>query len=356
MILVTGGAGFIGSNFVLNWIGEEHRPVINLDKLTYAGNLNNLSSLEHDTRHTFVHGDIQNRSLVHEILNKYNPQAIVHIAAETHVDRSIYHPEHFIQTNIQGTFILLDESLKYWKHLDPKQQKDFRFIHVSTDEVYGSLEKDDKPSKENDPYFPNSPYSASKASADHLVRAYYHTFGLPTINTHSSNNFGPFQFPEKLLPLMIVNALQGKSLPIYGDGLNIRNWLYVQDHCEALRQILAKGKPGENYNIGGTCEATNVEIVKMICSILDELKPDSDNIPHDSLIKFVKDRPGHDRRYSLDSSKMLKELGWHPKINFEDNLRSTITWYLNNLIWVENVLSGEYRDWITTHYVDKEKV
>jgi dTDP-glucose 4,6-dehydratase len=354
MILVTGGAGFIGSNFVLNWLAEEKTPVVNLDKLTYAGNLNNLSQIEHHSSHHFVQGDICNRSLVRELLKKYRPRAIVHFAAESHVDRSIYHPEHFVQTNVFGTFYLLEEALFYWKHLHDGERENFRFLHISTDEVYGSISPDALPSKELSPYIPNSPYAASKASADHFVRAYFRTYGLPTITTRSSNNYGPYQFPEKLIPLMIVNALQGKHLPIYGDGLNIRNWLYVQDHCEALRLVLAKGVPGEVYNIGDKTEYTNRDVVTIICSILDELKPDSPYRPHASLIKFVKDRPGHDRRYSLNCTKIREEIGWQAKKKFAINIRKTVSWYLHNMTWIENVISGEYRDWINTHYAERE--
>lgn len=353
MIIVTGGAGFIGSNFVINWIRQQKTPVVNLDRLTYAGNLNNLAELEHNSLHHFVKGDINNRGLVKELLNEYQPRAIVHCAAETHVDRSIYHPENFIQTNIVGVFNLLEETHAYWKQLSEEKQKGFRFLHVSTDEVYGSLTKNDPPSKEKSYYAPNSPYAASKASSDHLVRAYHQTYKLPVLTTHSSNNYGPYQFPEKLIPLIIVNALQGKPLPIYGDGLNIRNWLYVEDHCDALRTVLAKGTPGETYNIGDQHEQTNREIVNSVCSILDELKPDSPYVPHSSLIKYVKDRPGHDRRYSLDCSKIHNELGWKPKQMFKDNIRKTVKWYLENMSWLENVVTGEYRDWIRAHYVER---
>lgn len=356
MILVTGGAGFIGSNFVLQWMEGEKTPVINLDKLTYAGNLNNLASLEHDTRHHFIQGDILNRSLIEELLNKYKPKAIVHFAAETHVDRSIHQPYEFFNTNVMGTQALLDETLAYWKRLPPEEQKGFRFINVSTDEVYGSIGAKEPSSKETSLYSPNSPYAASKASSDHLARAYFHTFGLPIITTHSSNNYGPYQFPEKLIPLMIVNALQSKPLPLYGDGLNIRNWIYVADHCRALRTILAKGKPGETYNIGTNEELTNKEMVMAICKILGEYKNKTPSTPYTSLIKYVKDRPGHDRRYSLDSSKLQKELGWKPTGTFHEHLRYTVQWYLHNLTWVENVISGEYRDWITTNYYDRETV
>lgn len=355
MILVTGGAGFIGSNFVRQWIEEENTPLINLDKLTYAGNLNNLASLEHDVRHIFVQGDIHNRSLLDELLAKHKPHAIVHFAAETHVDRSIYHPGDFFHTNIMGTQVLLDAALAYWKHLPAGDQKNFRFLNVSTDEVYGSLDPKDPPSKESSVYAPNSPYAASKAGCDHMVRAYFHTYGLPVLTTHSSNNFGPYQFPEKLLPLMVVNALQGKPLPIYGDGLNIRSWIYVADHCSALRLILSKGEPGETYNIGDQAEHTNKEVVIGLCKILDELNSNIHS-PYASLIKYVKDRPGHDRRYSLDTTKLRKELGWKPSGTFLEHLRYTAQWYMHNLAWVENVISGEYRDWITTHYYDRETI
>lgn len=356
MILVTGGAGFIGANFVLQWIEDAQTPVVNLDKLTYAGNLNNLASLEHETRHHFIQGDILNKSLLEEVLAKYKPQAIVHFAAETHVDRSIYHPHDFFQTNVMGTQVLLDSALAYWKHLGRSEQNSFRFLHVSTDEVYGSIGPNEAPTKESSPYAPNSPYAASKAASDYAVRSYFHTYGLPVLTTHSSNNFGPYQFPEKLLPLMIVKALQRKPLPLYGDGLNIRSWIYVSDHCEALRLILAKGKPGETYNIADQEEHTNKEIVLDLCSILDEFKGSSSEAPFASLIKYVKDRPGHDRRYSIDASKLHKEIGWKPRKSFKENLRYTVQWYLENLQWVENVISGEYRDWITTNYYDRETI
>lgn len=354
MIFVTGGAGFIGSNFVLKWIREEKGPVVNLDKLTYAGNLNNLSTLEHHAFHRFFQGDIKDRSLVRDLFRQFHPHAVLNFAAETHVDRSISHPEQFIQTNIIGTFNLLEETLAYWKLLQKDEQRKFRFLQVSTDEVYGSLAPGAPPSKENAPYFPNSPYAASKASADHLVRSYHQTYGLPTLVTHSSNNFGPYQFPEKLIPLMIVNALQGKPLPIYGDGMNIRNWIYVGDHCEAIQAVLEKGTPGESYNIGDNREQNNRTIVKTICSILDELRHDSPFVPHASLIKFVKDRPGHDRRYALDCTKIRREVGWKPHDNFMEKLHQTVVWYLQNMSWVENVISGEYRDWIRAQYVDRE--
>lgn len=356
MILVTGGAGFIGSNFVLQWIQEEKSPLVNLDKLTYAGNLNNLASLEHDARHHFVQGDIHNRGLLEDLFEKHRPRAVIHFAAETHVDRSIHHPHDFFQTNVMGTQALLDASLHYWKHLSAVEQKAFRFLNVSTDEVYGSLNPKEPPSKETSVYAPNSPYAASKAGSDHMVRAYFHTYGLPTLTTHCSNNFGPYQFPEKLLPLMIVNALQGKPLPIYGDGLNIRSWIYVADHCRALRMILSKGKPGDIYNIGTGEELTNKEVVLALCKCLDEFKRSAQQASYADLIKYVRDRPGHDRRYSLNGTKLCTELGWKPSGSFQEHLRYTVLWYLHNLPWVENVISGEYRDWITTNYYDRETV
>jgi len=350
MVFVTGGAGFIGSNFVLNCIAEERQKVVNLDKLTYAGNVNNLASLEHNSSHIFVQGDIGDRTLVRELLQKHSPQMIVHFAAETHVDRSIYHPENFLNTNVMASFAFLEETLVYWKKLPPNAKNSFRFLNVSTDEVYGSLSYTDPPFTENSPFAPNSPYAASKASFDHFVRAFHKTYGLPTLSSYSSNNFGPFQFPEKLIPLIILNAIQGKPLPIYGDGQQIRQWIYVGDHCDALKLVLERGIPGSNYNIGSGMECTNLSLVKGICHLLDELKPDSPYCPHESLIKHVKDRPGHDLRYSLDTSKLTKELGWSPKDSFENNLRKTVIWYLDHLPWLENVVSGEYRDWILTHY------
>lgn len=349
MILVTGGAGFIGSNFIMNWIGENKGPIINLDKLTYAGNMNNLSSLAHDTRHIFVQGDIGNRTLVRDLFYQYNPFAVINFAAETHVDRSIFNPENFVQTNIASSFALLDESYEYWKQLPSFQKEKFRFFNISTDEVYGSLNKEDPPSKEDSPFAPNSPYAASKASFDYFVRSYFHTFNFPVLTTHCSNNFGPFQFPEKLIPLVIINALQGKSLPIYGDGMQIRDWIYVYDHCEALKLVLEKGAPGSIYNIGHEKNRTNIEIVTSICKLLDELKPDSPYRPHNTLMEFVKDRPGHDRRYALDSSK-ISELGWKPKETFENGLSQTVAWYLANQAWVDNILCGDYHAWIATQY------
>ncbi len=351
MILVTGGAGFIGANFILDWIATEKSPVVNLDKLTYAGNLGNLASLKGDARHTFVKGDINDRVLVAGLLKQYRPEAIVHFAAESHVDRSIHGPAEFVQTNITGTFSLLEETRAYWSSLAEPEKNRFRFLHVSTDEVYGSLGRDDPAFTETTPYAPNSPYAASKAASDHLVRAYHHTYGLPTVTTNCSNNYGPLQFPEKLIPLMILNAVQGKPLPVYGDGLNVRDWLYVGDHCAAIRLTLQKGRPGETYNIGGNSEKTNLEVVEAVCAILDELRPPSAPIAHyTSLVSFVKDRPGHDWRYAIDSTKIRTELGWKPRERFETGLRRTVKWYLDHTDWVNNVTSGKYRDWLDINY------
>jgi dTDP-glucose 4,6-dehydratase len=352
MILVTGGAGFIGSNFVLDWIAAEGEPVVNLDALTYAGNLQNLAALAGDSRHVFVQGDIGDRDLVAKLLAANKPRAIVNFAAESHVDRSIHGPEDFIQTNIVGTFHLLEECRGYWQDLPEAEKAAFRFLHVSTDEVYGSLRPNDPPFSETTPYAPNSPYSASKASSDHLVRAYHHTYGLPTLTTNCSNNYGPYQFPEKLIPLVLNNACDGKPLPIYGDGLNIRDWLYVGDHCSAIRTVLAKGRVGEVYNVGGNSEKTNIDIVKTICALLDELRPAA--MPHASLITYVKDRPGHDRRYAINASKIEAELGWRPAETFETGIRKTVQWYLDHRGWVEEVVSGEYRKWVETNYASRE--
>lgn len=349
-ILVTGGAGFIGSNFVLDWTEREESPVINLDKLTYAGNMHNLESIAGNPRHVFVQGDICDRPLIRELLSKHQPKAIVHIAAETHVDRSIHGPEAFVETNIVGTFTLLQEALSYWKTLSGDDREKFRFLHVSTDEVYGSLAKEDPPFSEETKYSPNSPYSASKASSDHLVRSFHKTYGLPILITNCSNNYGPMQFPEKLVPLMILNAKGGKSLPIYGDGSNERNWLYVKDHCSALRCALARGVPGHTYNIGNEKSVANHEIVRLICETLDSLLPDSPHGSHGSLISYVEDRPGHDWRYDIDSTKIQNELGWQPKTPFAQGLRETVEWYLMNPEWVEKVVSGEYRDWVAKQY------
>ncbi|MDX1252777.1 MAG: dTDP-glucose 4,6-dehydratase [Gammaproteobacteria bacterium] len=353
MILVTGGAGFIGSNFVLDWLAVNDEPVINLDKLTYAGNLDNLASLGNDTRHIFVRGDIGDRELVGSLLNNHRPRAILNFAAESHVDRSIHGPADFVQTNVVGTFNLLEETRRYWADLAENEKSAFRFLHVSTDEVYGSLGPNDPPFTETTPYAPNSPYSASKAASDHLVRAYHHTYGLPTLTTNCSNNYGPYQFPEKLIALMILNATRGKPLPIYGDGQNVRDWLYVGDHCDAIRAVLAKGKIGETYNVGGWNEKPNIEVVRTICTILDEYLPQSSFVPHASLIAYVKDRPGHDRRYAIDARKIERDLGWKPKENFETGIRKTVRWYLDNMAWVENVASGNYQNWLAQNYSNR---
>ncbi len=348
--LVTGGAGFIGSNFVLRARSRGLARIINLDLLTYAGNVHNLDCLREDPDHVFVRGDIGDRDLIGELLGRYRPDAVLNFAAESHVDRSIDGPDPFIQTNVVGTFTLLKEGLRHWRGLSVAEQAGFRFLHVSTDEVYGSLGPADPAFSECTPYAPSSPYSASKAAADHLVRAYHHTFDLPTLTTNCSNNYGPRQFPEKLIPLMILNALEGKSLPIYGDGLNVRDWLYVEDHCAAIEQVLFEGRPGEAYNIGGACELTNREVVRAVCGVLDELRPRSPYRPHDSLVTFVKDRPGHDRRYAIDSTKIRSELGWHPEETFETGLRKTVEWYLRHADWVQSIQSGEYQDWIRRQY------
>jgi dTDP-glucose 4,6-dehydratase len=348
-ILVTGGAGFIGSNFVLQHLQNESLSIVNLDKLTYAGNLRNLESVEGYRGYEFVHGDIADRELVRQLLRKHQPRAIVHFAAESHVDRSIRGPSEFIHTNINGTFDLLEEVRAHWTELNGDERAQFRFLHVSTDEVYGSLGPDDPPFREMTRYAPNSPYAASKAASDHLVRAYHHTYGLPTLTTNCSNNYGRFQFPEKLIPLMILNARDGKPLPVYGDGKNVRDWLYVLDHCEAIATVLRLGKPGETYNIGGWNEKPNLEIVQSICDLVDEMLPRRGN-PRRELITFVKDRPGHDRRYAMDASKIERELGWKPKETFDTGLRKTVSWYLENDAWVRDVTSGAYRQWIATHY------
>jgi dTDP-glucose 4,6-dehydratase len=350
MILVTGGAGFIGANFVLRWLASEHDGVINLDKLTYAGNPENLSALKGDDRHIFVRGDIGDSRLVRRLLAEHRPRAIVNFAAESHVDRSIHGPEDFIETNVVGTHRLLAEVRAHHDGLSGEERARFRFLHVSTDEVYGSLETTAPAFTENHPYAPNSPYSASKAASDHLVRAYHHTFGLPVLTTNCSNNYGPFQFPEKLIPLMIHNALAGRPLPVYGDGLNVRDWLYVDDHCRAIGTVLARGRVGTVYNVGGDSEKTNIEVVRTLCAILDTLCPESRFAPHEQLITFVKDRPGHDRRYAIDSQKLKTELDWTPSVSFEEGLRRTVQWYLDNRQWTANVASGEYRDWVERHY------
>jgi len=351
MILVTGGAGFIGANFVLDWITNEKTPVLNLDKLTYAGNLGNLAALRDESRHVFVKGDICDRALLARLLKAHRPEAIVHFAAESHVDRSIHGPAEFVQTNVVGTFALLEEAAAYWSALDDTAKKRFRFLHVSTDEVYGSLVPDEPAFGEARAYRPNSPYAASKAASDHLVRAYHHTYGLPAITTNCSNNYGPLQFPEKLIPLMIVNASRQKPLPVYGDGLNVRDWLYVGDHCAAVRLVLQRGRPGETYNVGGDCERTNLEVVTAICSLFDELRPQA--APHARLVKHVVDRPGHDRRYAMNFSKIAGELGWQPKERFETGMRKTVSWYLEHMDWVENVTSGAYRGWMDLNYANR---
>ncbi len=352
MILVTGGAGFIGSNFVIDWLRETGEPVINLDKLTYAGNPENLAGLRGDKRHDFVQGDINDADLLADLLKRHAPRAIVHFAAESHVDRSIHGPAEFIQTNINGTFTLLEAARAHWSALDGGAKAAFRFLHVSTDEVYGSLGQDDPAFAETHPYQPNSPYSASKAASDHLVRAYHHTYGLPTLTTNCSNNYGPYQFPEKLIPLILLNAIAGKPLPIYGDGLNVRDWLYVGDHCSAIRAVLAKGRPGETYNIGGRAEMTNLAVVKTLCGLLDKLHPGSPVTPHEKLVTYVKDRPGHDRRYAMNADKLERELGWRPAESFESGIEKTVRWYLDNTAWTGRVTSGAYRDWVAQHYSD----
>jgi dTDP-glucose 4,6-dehydratase len=352
-ILVTGGAGFIGSNFVLQWFAQSSEPLVNLDKLTYAGNPANLKSLKDNLGHVFVHGDICNRDLVRRLVEQHKPRAIVHFAAESHVDRSIHAPAEFVQTNVFGTFVLLEEARSFWEGQPPPARDAFRFLHVSTDEVFGSLGPADPPFSETTSYAPNSPYAASKAASDHLVRAYQRTYGLPTLVTNCSNNYGPYQFPEKLIPLMILNALMGKPLPVYGDGMNVRDWVYVQDHCTAIGVVLARGRPGETYNIGGNAEKTNLEVVNAVCTLLDEAQPQRN---HASLITFVKDRPGHDRRYSMDSGKMAREFGWKPSESFESGLRRTVAWYLDNPDWVAHVTSGAYRHWIEKNYADRGAV
>jgi dTDP-glucose 4,6-dehydratase len=350
MILVTGGAGFIGSNFVLDWFKECDEPAINFDKLTYAGNLGNLVSLHNHAHHLFVRGDICDTALVSSLLAQHKPRAIVHFAAESHVDRSILGPAEFIATNVNGTFSLLEAARAYWQGLPDAERVAFRFLHISTDEVYGSLTSDAAPFTETHAYEPNSPYSASKAASDHLVRAYHHTYGLPTLTTNCSNNYGPYHFPEKLIPLVITNALAGKPLPIYGDGKQIRDWLYVADHCAAVRCALEKGAPGETYNVGGWNEKTNLDVVHTLCDILDDLQPKSDGNSYRTQITFVTDRPGHDRRYAIDARKIARELGWKPQETFETGIRKTVQWYLDNQPWVNDVTSGAYQDWVSLQY------
>jgi len=349
-ILVTGAAGFIGSNFVLDWCDQSTEEVVSLDVLTYAGNLENLSSLNQNPHHHFVKGNIGDRDLVLSLLKKYQIRAVVNFAAESHVDRSIHGPGDFIETNIVGTYHLLESVRSYWNDLDEATKKAFRFLHVSTDEVYGSLNDKAPAFTENHPYEPNSPYSASKASSDHLVRAWFHTYGLPVLTTNCSNNYGPYHFPEKLIPLCILNALNGKPLPIYGDGKQIRDWLYVKDHCSAIREVLKQGHIGETYNVGGWNEKTNLEVVETLCAILNELKPKSDGKSYADQITFVKDRPGHDRRYAIDASKLERDLGWRPQETFETGLRKTVLWYLENETWVNHVVSGEYQHWVEKQY------
>lgn len=351
-ILVTGGAGFIGANFVLDWLRDPAADaVVNVDALTYAGNLQSLTTVENDPRHVFVQADIGDRAAMDALLTQYRPRAIVHFAAESHVDRSLHGPAAFIQTNVVGTFTLLEAVRAYWARLSESsdERSRFRFLHVSTDEVFGSLAQDAAPFTEVSPYAPNSPYSASKAASDHLVRSYHHSYGLPVLTTNCSNNYGPYQFPEKLIPLMLVNALAGKSLPVYGDGRNVRDWLYVEDHCSAIRAALARGTVGETYNVGGWNEKTNLHVVHTLCDLLDELRPRTQGSYRDQ-IAFVKDRPGHDRRYAIDARKIQRELGWTPAETFETGLRRTVCWYLDNPSWVEGVTSGEYRNWVLRHY------
>jgi len=350
MLLVTGGAGFIGSNFVLDWLAEHDEPIVNLDALTYAGNLRNLDSLAGDPRHQFVRGDIGDSRLVAGLLARHPIRAVVHFAAESHVDRSIHGPEAFIQTNIVGTFRLLEATRAHWAALDAGGREAFRFVQVSTDEVYGSLAPDAAAFTETHRYEPNSPYSASKAAADHLVRSYHHTYGLPVLTTNCSNNYGPFHFPEKLIPLCILNALSGRQLPIYGDGRQVRDWLYVKDHCTAIRRVLAAGRPGETYNIGGWNEQANLDVVRTLCGILDEERPRADGHSYSEQIEFVKDRPGHDRRYAIDARKLERELGWRPAETFATGIRKTVRWYLDHQAWVADVTSGGYREWIETQY------
>jgi len=351
MIFITGGAGFIGGNFVLDWLkNPKSEGIVNLDKLTYAGNLATVDSLKNDPRHIFVHGDIGDKELVAKLLNEHQPRAIVNFAAESHVDRSIHGPAEFVQTNIVGTFNLLECAREYWNGLVQDKKNNFRFHHVSTDEVYGSLSATAPAFTEAHPYEPNSPYSASKAASDHLVRAWFHTYGLPVVTTNCSNNYGPYHFPEKLIPLVILNALNNKPLPIYGDGQQVRDWLYVGDHCSAIREVLAKGRLGETYNIGGWNEKANIDVVKSICQILDELKPRADGKTYAEQITFVKDRPGHDRRYAIDASKIKHELGWRPAETFNTGIKKTVQWYLNNPEWVEGVVSGSYRAWLQKQY------
>ncbi|MBT2321954.1 dTDP-glucose 4,6-dehydratase [Variovorax paradoxus] len=350
MILVTGGAGFIGANFVLDWIAQTDEAVVNLDKLTYAGNLETLASLKSNPKHVFVQGDIGDSDLVDKLLAEHKPRAVLNFAAESHVDRSIHGPEDFVQTNVLGTFRLLESVRGHWSALPAEQKAAFRFLHVSTDEVYGSLSATDPAFTEDNKYEPNSPYSASKAASDHLVRAWHHTYGLPVLTTNCSNNYGPFHFPEKLIPLMIVNALAGKPLPVYGDGMQVRDWLYVKDHCSAIRRVLEAGRLGETYNVGGWNEKPNIEIVNTVCALLDELRPRADGRSYREQITYVTDRPGHDRRYAIDARKLERELGWKPAETFDTGIRKTVEWYLDHVEWVRNVQSGAYRAWVQKQY------
>jgi len=353
-ILVTGGAGFIGANFVIDWLAGAGESVVNLDKLTYAGNPANLATLVKSKNHMLVRGDIGDRELVRSLLGRHRPRAIVNFAAESHVDRSIHGPAEFIQTNVVGTFNLLDETRAWWQSLAANDRDGFRFLHVSTDEVYGSLGPADPAFTETTAYAPNSPYSASKAGSDHLVRAYHHTYGLPVLTTNCSNNYGPYQFPEKLIPLVILNATRGKPLPIYGDGMNVRDWLYVGDHCRAIREVLAKGRPGKVYNIGGASERTNIDVVLGICALLDRLRPRAAGV-HADLITYVKDRPGHDRRYAIDASKIEREIGWAPSETFDSGLERTVRWYLDNPAWIAGIESGAYTQWLDTNYGSRDQ-
>ncbi len=349
-VLITGGAGFIGANFVLDWVANTSEKIVNLDKLTYAGNLESLASLDTHPQHVFVQGDIGDANLVSQLLAEHQPRAVLNFAAESHVDRSIHGPGDFIETNIVGTFRLLESVRGYWQNLSAEDQAKFRFLHVSTDEVYGSLSPEAPAFTEQHSYEPNSPYSASKAASDHLVRAWHHTYGLPVLTTNCSNNYGPLHFPEKLIPLMIVNALAGKPLPVYGDGMQVRDWLYVKDHCSAIRCVLEGGRLGETYNVGGWNEKPNIDIVKTVCALLDELRPRADGQSYATQITYVKDRPGHDRRYAIDARKLEKELGWKPAETFETGIRKTVAWYLENAEWVAHVQSGAYREWVTKQY------
>jgi len=349
-ILVTGGAGFIGTNFILQWLAAEGTPLVNLDKLTYAGNLGNLEQVATDERYSFVHGDIADRKLIGDLLRQHQPRAILHFAAESHVDRSIHAPDEFIRTNVNGTFALLEEARAYLADVPENQNLGFRFLHVSTDEVYGSLGPNDSPFSETTPYAPNSPYAASKAASDHLVRAYHHTYGLPTLTTNCSNNYGPYQFPEKLIPLTILHAIQGKPIPVYGDGQNVRDWLFVEDHCRAIKTVLSRGRVGETYNLGGHNQKSNLDTIHLVCAVLDELQPDDPVVPHSRLISFVRDRPGHDRRYAIDTKKIEQELGWRPQETLQTGIRKTVEWYLAHEAWIREVTSGGYRQWVATQY------